>query len=103
MGRIAINCADCGVQRDIPNCCKHTVTRCEICQKEFNRKRARERYRKSKGLSINYDPPPKISLPIEPKKKKKEKSKGQWVYLRDLSEYEIKDILRRHGRLSLRF
>ena len=41
---VDIVCVDCGGRRSVRQCDAKQVTRCEICQKANNRKKAKERY-----------------------------------------------------------
>ena len=45
---VDIVCVDCGGRRSVRQCDAKQVTRCEICQKANNRKKAKERYQDRK-------------------------------------------------------
>ena len=56
MAKTTFTC-ECGQTREIPNAAKHEVSRCDDCQIEYKRRKARERYRRRKGLALDYVPP----------------------------------------------
>jgi len=45
---VDIVCKDCGGRRQVRQCDAHQITRCELCQKQHNRTKAKERYKNKK-------------------------------------------------------
>ena len=45
---VEITCVNCGGKRSVRQCDAHQITRCELCQKQHNRKKAKERYQEHK-------------------------------------------------------
>lgn len=45
---VDIKCVECGGRRQVRQCDAHQITRCELCQKLNNRKKAKERYNEKK-------------------------------------------------------
>lgn len=75
MGITSFTCK-CGKVRKVPNAARHEVTRCDDCQIEYKRRKARERYRRRKGLSLDYVPPART------KKKAASVTKSSWLDLK---------------------
>lgn len=48
---IDIVCKDCGGRRQVRQCDAHQIIRCELCQKEHNRAKAKERYQEKKAIN----------------------------------------------------
>lgn len=48
---VDIKCIDCGGRRSVRQCDVHQITRCELCQKEHARKKAKERYKERKATN----------------------------------------------------
>lgn len=45
---VEVKCMDCGGRRSVRQCDVHQIKRCELCQKLYNRAKAKERYKERK-------------------------------------------------------
>ena len=105
METITFTCA-CGNTREVHNAARHEVTRCEDCQIEHKRRKARERYRKRKGLPLDYVPPARVKKAIIANKPVEE-SKSSWLDVKkapapapEMTPEEMEEQVKRQAALE---